>query len=86
MFVILTYDVSAKRDPNFMKISRKYLSHCQKSVFEGMITESKLKRLKREIEKVIQYDEDSIRIYEFDSLKYARKEELGRNSSDSNIL
>ena len=47
MFVILTYDVSAKRDPKVMKISRKYLSHCQKSVFEGMITESKLKRLKR---------------------------------------
>lgn len=42
MFVILTYDVKAKRDTKVMKVCRKYLTHDQKSVFEGMITEKKL--------------------------------------------
>ena len=46
MFVIVTYDVSVKRVSKVMKTCRKYLTHVQKSVFEGMITEGKLAQLK----------------------------------------
>lgn len=86
MFVILTYDVKAKRDTKVMKVCRKYLTHDQKSVFEGMITEKKLKSLKRELEQIIVTDEDSINIYEFSSMKYCSKERIGVNSFDDNIL
>ncbi len=86
MFVILTYDVAAKRDSKIMKICRRYLTHEQKSVFEGVITQARLKKLKREIEKVIVAEEDSVNIYEFESMKYTSKEELGINSYDDNIL
>ena len=46
MFVIVTYDVNAKRDPKVMKTLRKYLTHEQHSVFEGLITPGRLKHLK----------------------------------------
>ena len=48
MFVIVTYDVSTKRVSKVMKICRKYLMHIQRSVFEGMITESKMNKLKQD--------------------------------------
>ena len=56
---------------------RKYLQHVQKSVFEGYITEAKLKKLKAELHKVCKTEEDSIIIYRFDSLKYSQREILG---------
>ncbi len=51
MYVILTYDVKEVRVSKAMKICRKYLTHVQRSVFEGWLTESTLKRLKRDLEK-----------------------------------
>lgn len=51
MFVILVYDVKTKRNNKILKICRKYLRHVQKSVFEGNLTEAKLKRLKNELKK-----------------------------------
>lgn len=86
MFVILTYDVNKKRVAKVMKICRKYLTHRQKSVFEGMITEAKLEKLKKEIKKSIVVKEDSVCIYKFGSLKYTSREEIGIVSDASNIL
>ena len=45
MYVILVYDIHQKRVGKALKICRKYLIHIQKSVFEGNITESKLKAI-----------------------------------------
>lgn len=69
-----------------MKICRKYLFHVQKSVFEGKITEAKLKSLKKEIKKICKDEENSIMIYEFDSLKYSTKEIIGTYTQHENIL
>lgn len=86
MFVILSYDINQKRVGKAMKICRKYLVHVQKSVFEGNITEAKLKSLKRELEKVIDANVDSLCIYEMDSVKYTRKEQIGVVQAFSNII
>ena len=86
MFVIVTYDVNAKKNNKVLKICRKYLLHVQKSVFEGMITEAKLKRLKNELAQVIKKDEDSIMIYRFETLKYSSKEVIGVFEKDTNFL
>lgn len=86
MFVILTYDVNSKRDAKVMKACRRYLTHEQKSVFEGVITEAKLKRLKDELKNLINSEEDSVCIYEFESLKYTSKEKIGVDNYDDNIL
>ena len=86
MFVILTYDVNSKRDNKVMKTCRRYLTHEQKSVLEGVITKAKLDRLKEELKKLVDTTEDSVCIYEFESLKYTSKEKIGVNAYDDNIL
>ena len=45
MYVILVYDCSEKRVGKMLKLYRKYLNWIQNSVFEGEITEVKLKEL-----------------------------------------
>ncbi|WP_101494345.1 CRISPR-associated endonuclease Cas2 [Sulfobacillus thermosulfidooxidans] len=45
MFVILVYDAGVKRDPKILKTCRKYLNWIQNSVFEGELTEGKLKKI-----------------------------------------
>ena len=60
--------------------------HVQNSVFEGMITEAKLNKLKHELEKVIVPADNSICIYEIQNIKYARKESIGIIKHKDNIL
>jgi CRISPR-associated protein Cas2 len=55
-------------------------------VFEGYITEAKLKKLKAELHKVCKTEEDSIIIYRFDSLKYSQREILGIYEQKDNFL
>lgn len=86
MFVILTYDVGAKRVSRVMKTCRRYLVHVQNSVFEGTITMARLNALKVELEKKIEKGVDSICIYEFDSIRYSRKEQIGVADVFTNII
>lgn len=86
MFVIVTYDVAVKRVSKVMKTCRKYLTHVQKSVFEGMITEGKLNQLKKELARLIVYTEDEVCIYKIESLKYTSKEKIGMEKRGDNIL
>lgn len=86
MFVILSYDIKKKRVAKVMKICRKYLVHIHKSVFEGEITGAKLERLKKELERIINTNEDSICIYEMESLKFTQKEQIGVVADFSHIL
>ena len=86
MFVILSYDVNREHVSKVMKIRRKYLVHVYESVFEGTITEAKLKSLKKELEQLIDTDEDLICQYEMDSVKFSRKEQIGRVVNFSNII
>ena len=86
MWVMMTYDVGVKRNARMRKICRKYLIHVQKSVFEGNITERKLKKMKWEIEKTINPDEDQVAIYELDTLRYFKKNVIGYHLAEDNIL
>ena len=80
MFVILSYDIKAK------KICRKYLNHVQKSVFDGAITEGQLKRLKNELQQLVVPEEDAVCIYYLASSKYAGKEQIGTVLKSTNII
>lgn len=86
MFVIVTYDINVKRVSKIMKTCRKYLQHEQKSVFEGLLTDAQLSKLKWELLNKIDTNEDRICIYEFGSLKYTRKELLGIHEEHDNFI
>lgn len=85
MFIILSYDINKKRVGKVMKICRKYLTHVHKSVFEGVLTEAELKRLKFELRSIIKTGEDSICIYRME-LYAAKKEQIGLVQHFSNII
>ncbi len=49
MYVLISYDVPAKRTERFRKILTRYLVHEQNSVFAGDLPESKLIKLRKEL-------------------------------------
>ena len=94
MHVIIVYDMDTT-DPNegqkrltrIKKICRKYLTHVQKSVFEGNLSGGKLARLEKEIIQVINRSSDSVIIYIIpDGVKIERKFLTNLNDPLSNIL
>lgn len=86
MFIILSYDINKKRVGKVLRICRKYLAHVHRSVFEGRLTEGQLKRLKMELEKIIDPGKDSVCIYRMESIKYTAKEQIGVVQQISHII
>lgn len=80
------YDVDQKRVGRVLKICRKYLTHVQKSVFEGPITEAKLTSLKTELKKTIECDYDGICIYTTTDPHAFLKEQIGVMEDHSHII
>ena len=66
MYVVLVYDMEADRTQKMLKLGRRYLTHVQNSVLEGEISEGDLKRLRGEIEDLLQVGE-SVILYELSS-------------------
>lgn len=82
MYVILVYDIltdekSAYVSRNAFKTCKKYLTHIQKSVFEGELTELDYMKLKVELNKYIRKDRDSLLVFKSRSERWLEKEFLG---------
>lgn len=77
MYVILVYDVNQQRVAKMLKLCRRYLNWIQNSVFEGEITEVKLKELVAEALKFIDPNEDSIIIFKSRNVRWLDKEIIG---------
>lgn len=86
MYIILVYDVNKKRVSKIRKICLKYLNHVQNSVFEGTLTIAQEEKLKKELQKSVDIHTDKICIYHLNSLKYVRKEEIGKTVNISDII
>lgn len=87
MYIILVYDCGEKRVGKMLKLCRKYLNWIQNSVFEGDITEVKLKELKFKAQEIMQEEEDSLIIFSSRNEKWLEKEIIGKErSSVDNFL
>ena len=87
MYVILVYDFGEKRVNKMLKLCRKYLNWIQNSVFEGEISEAKLKSLLAECRKFMDNDFDSIIIFSGLSEHSMDKRIIGKErSSIDNFL
>lgn len=83
----MVYDVNQKRVAKVLKKGRKYLYWVQNSVLEGEISEANFKKLKMELEKIINEDEDSVIFYTFRTTKYSKRESMGiKKGGDDNII
>ncbi len=85
MYVILIYDVGEKRVGKMLKLCRQYLTWIQNSVFEGDISEVKLKELILKARKLMNEQEDSLILFKSRDEKWLQKEIIGieRGSTDS---
>ncbi len=87
MYVILVYDCGEKRVGKMLKLCRKYLNWIQNSVFEGEISEVKLKELSLKAEKIMDLGSDSLIIFSSRSEKWLDKQIIGKErSSIDNFL
>ncbi|MCY9692089.1 CRISPR-associated endonuclease Cas2 [Paenibacillus alginolyticus] len=77
MFVIIVYDVGEKRVAKALKTCRKYLNWVQNSVLEGEISDVNLKKLRAEMEKLIDSEVDSVILYTWRTQKYSDREIIG---------
>jgi len=80
MYVILVYDIGEGRVAKMLKLCRKYLNWIQNSVFEGEITEVKLKELKFKSKEIMK-DSDSLIIFTSRNEKWLEKEVIGEERS-----
>ena len=85
MYCILVYDCGEKRVGKMLKLCRRYLNWIQNSVFEGEITELKLKELITEAKKIMLEDYDSLIIFSSRNSRWLDKQVIGveRNSLDN---
>ena len=83
MYIILVYDIEmdeggAKASRRIFNTSKKYLTHVQKSVFEGEITPALLKKLQVELSKYIRADKDSVLVFKSREERWLQKEFWGK--------
>lgn len=82
MYVILVYDIGQKRVAKMLKLCRRYLNWIQNSVFEGEITEVKLKELKIRANEIMKIEEDSLIIFKSRDEKWLEKEIVGKEKNE----
>jgi len=82
MYIIAVYDVESKRTGKMLKLCRRYLHWIQNSVFEGEITEVKLKELILEAKKIMDEQTDSFIIFKNRRSNWLEKEVIGLEKSN----
>jgi len=82
MYVILVYDIDEKKVGKMLKLCRRYLNWIQNSVFEGEITEVKLKELISNAKKFMIAEKDSIIIFKSRNENWLEKEIIGQEKNN----
>ncbi len=87
MYVILVYDIASaeggeKRVAKMLKHCRKYLNWIQNSVFEGEITEVKLKEMLIGARGIMNEEKDSIILFKSREERWLDKQIIGVERSN----
>ena len=86
MYVILVYDFGEKRVNKMLKLCRRYLNWIQNSVFEGEISEARLKELLMQSDKFMKKSEDSIIIFRGSSQTSMEKQIVSKERASIDIF
>ncbi|MEJ7827094.1 MAG: CRISPR-associated endonuclease Cas2 [Segetibacter sp.] len=86
MYVILVYDIDEKQVGKMLKLCRRYLHWIQNSVFEGEITEVKLKELLIHAKKIMMEGKDSIIVFKSRQEKWLDKIIIGVEKNPLNNI
>lgn len=85
-YAFVVYDIKEERVNKVFKVCKKYLTHFQKSVFRGKITPSKLISLKKELNNIIDKEEDFIAIIKMINESSFSEDILGKKHNDGEDL
>ncbi len=83
MYVILVYDIEQKRVGKMLKLCRQYLNWIQNSVFEGELTDVKLKELLSRAGVIMDKEKDSVIVFKSRQEKWLEKMVVGK---EKNVL
>jgi CRISPR-associated protein Cas2 len=83
MYIILVYDIEEKRVAKMLKLCRQYLNWIQNSVFEGEITEVKLKELLYRAKNIMEVEKDSMIIFSSREEKWLDKQVIGKEKNET---
>ena len=83
MYVIAVYDVAAERTPKMLKLCRRYLHWIQNSVFEGEISEVRLKELVGEAKEIMDESHDSFILFKNRHAHWLDKQLVGKALSQT---
>lgn len=86
MYVILVYDMGEKRVGKMLKLCRQYLNWVQNSVFEGDLSEAKLRELTTKIKSLMDASEDSIILFTNKMDYNMSKQIIGRERMSTDIF
>lgn len=86
MYVIMVYDIGEKRVSKMLKLCRQYLNWIQNSVFEGELSEAKLKELKFRAKEIMNTETDSLIIFTSRQEKWLDKEVVGKERSTLDVI
>lgn len=87
MYVILVYDIEEQKVGKILKLCRRYLNWIQNSVFEGEISEVKLKELLSAAKGIMDLKRDSIIVFKSRDSKWLEKQVVGIEKSElDNII
>lgn len=86
MYVILVYDMDQKRVGKMLKLCRQYLNWIQNSVFEGTITEVKLKEFLTKARSMMDEERDSLIIFKSRESRWLEKEVIGKEKNELDNL
>lgn len=86
MFVIMAYDVNVGRVNKVLKIGRRYLNWVQNSLLEGELTTAQLARLKADVKKVIDQEEDSVIFYLLRRQQYMERQIIGQDKGGVSLV
>ncbi len=86
MYVVLVYDFGEKRVNKMLKLCRKYLNWVQNSVFEGEISDARLKELLMLSDVFMKKEEDSIIVFRGPSQASMDKLIIGKERSSVDVF
>lgn len=85
MFIVVTYDVAARRTELFRKTLTRYLQHEQNSVFAGKITEVLYRKLLADLQKRLE-PTDRVMVFRTENRRNITVETVEKSEGNGSLL
>ncbi|MCF6240690.1 MAG: CRISPR-associated endonuclease Cas2 [Bacteroidales bacterium] len=86
MYIIAVYDIGEKRVAKMLKLMRKYLNWIQNSVFEGEISDVKLKELILKAKTIMDEEYDSLIFFKSREERWLEKQIIGKERNNLDMF